>query len=72
MKDKVYKILRLVLDCEFDEDVSQENCEEWDSMNHINIVLELQSEFGFKVPVEDIEKLVSFKAILLYLENKFN
>lgn len=67
MKDKVRNILHSVLDCDFDESVSQDNCDEWDSMNQINIVIELQSEFGFKIPVEDIEKLISYESIVSYL-----
>ena len=38
-------------------DTSPETVETWDSVQHLNIVLSLEQEFGVSVPPEDIDKL---------------
>jgi acyl carrier protein len=38
---------------------SPETVDTWDSVQHLNLVLALESEFGVSVPPEDIEKLRS-------------
>lgn len=40
-------------------DTSPESVEAWDSVQHLNIVLSLEQEFGVSVPPEDIDRLKS-------------
>ena len=40
-------------------DTSPETVGNWDSVQHLNLVLSLESEFGVAVPPEDIDKLRS-------------
>ncbi len=68
MENKIKKILEEVLDVEINENISSENCEDWDSMNQVNIVLELQDEFGIKIPMDDVMKLNSYSNILEYIK----
>ncbi|MGJ0338606.1 acyl carrier protein [Aliarcobacter cryaerophilus] len=70
MENKIKKILEEVLDVEINENISSENCEDWDSMNQVNIVLELQDEFGIKIPMDDVMKLNSYSSILEYVKSK--
>lgn len=69
MLSKIVKILEDVLECDVDQYTSIDNCDEWDSMNHVNIILELQEEFNIKIPFEEIDKLKSLKAIEFYINN---
>lgn len=36
----------------------------WDSLNHIVIIGELESNYGIQIPNEDIEKYVTMKGII--------
>lgn len=47
--NNIIKILEEVLECEVNIDTNSENCEEWDSMNHVNIILELQDYYRIKI-----------------------
>ena len=40
-------------------DTSPETVENWDSVQHLNLVLSLEQEFGVAVPPENIDKLRS-------------
>lgn len=64
------EILEEVLECEFFDDISKDNCESWDSINHVNIILELQDEYDIKIDHHDIDKLLSYRTILSYLTEK--
>lgn len=53
-------------------ELSQTNCEAWDSVNHLNLVLALEAEFGVTFEPEEIaamqslavvEKLLAAKAV---------
>ena len=47
MEEKVLHILRTVLENNtLDKTCSQENCEAWDSLHHLNICFELEGVFG--------------------------
>lgn len=59
-----------VLECSVDEDTSMDNCDDWDSMNHVNLILEIQDAYSIKIPSTDVEVLLSFSAVKAYLEQK--
>lgn len=40
-------------------DLSQKNCAAWDSVNHLNLVLALEAEFGLTLEPEQISALRS-------------
>ena len=40
----------------------------WDSINHVNIILELEKNFNKKVPTSRISKLNNIKNILKYFK----
>lgn len=65
MEEKVLEILKNVLELDnVDATCSQENCEKWDSMAQLNIVVELESEFGVSFEPEQISEMKSVKDIL--------
>lgn len=49
---------------ELNEEFKQEQLEDWDSVAHIQIVLEIENEFDVIFEVEDIPKLVQIGIII--------
>tara|TARA_B110000003_G_C16475143_1_gene467277 strand:+ start:546 stop:779 length:234 start_codon:yes stop_codon:yes gene_type:complete len=46
------------------------NIKRWDSLNHINLILAIESKFKIKITPEQNFNLNSYKKILLFLKNK--
>jgi acyl carrier protein len=47
---------------------SMDNIESWDSLQHMNLVLALEEEFGVSIPDEDAANVTSYRLIKLVLE----
>tara|TARA_A100001011_G_scaffold394396_1_gene486713 strand:+ start:45 stop:278 length:234 start_codon:yes stop_codon:yes gene_type:complete len=47
-----------------------ENTKNWDSLNHLRLIVEIQKEFQMKIPNIDVPKLVSQKKIVKYISKK--
>ena len=73
MEEKILEILRQVLGIEdLDATCSQATCEAWDSLHHLNLVVELEDAFNVTFEpeeiavmksVEDIKKLLAAKKL---------
>ncbi len=70
MKERIKEVLATVLKQEVDDTTSQTNCSDWDSLRHLNIIVELEmafdisfepEEMGEMKSVSDIERLVKRK-----------
>lgn len=71
MEEKVLEILKNLFELDtVDETCSQENCEKWDSMGQLNLVVELESEFGVTLEPEEIAEMTSFEKIIKVLKAK--
>jgi acyl carrier protein len=67
MRGKIKELLKRVLGLEeVLEDISQKNCEKWDSLHHLNVIIELETEFNVSFEPEDIAEMRSLQEI----ENK--
>jgi acyl carrier protein len=65
MKDKVIKIMKDVLETEdISLNTSQDNCENWNSLRHLNLVSELEDEFGVEFEPEEIAEMHSVNSII--------
>lgn len=65
MEDKVLDIIKEVLDLdEVKNDISQQNCVKWDSLNHLNLILEIESEFNVSYTPEEIANIKSANDII--------
>ena len=53
-----------------DSGCSQTNCKKWDSMNHLNLIVELEMEFGASFEPEEIARMVDFAAVCEILKAK--
>ena len=47
---------------------SPQTIENWDSMQHLNLVLALEEKFGLQFDPEDIEKMTSVGAVVALVE----
>lgn len=65
MKEKVIKIMKDVLEMdEVSMNTSQDNCENWNSLRHLNLVSELEDEFGVEFEPEEIAEMHSVNSII--------
>ena len=71
MEEKVLEILKNVFELDnVDETCSQSTCEKWDSLGVLNLVVELESEFGVVLEPEEISEMRSFNDIIAILRKK--
>ena len=71
MEERVLSVLRMVFkDNTIDATCSQKNCAAWDSMNHLNLVVELEMETGLEFTPEEIAMMVSYEDIVHIVNNK--
>ena len=68
---EVLEVLRHVFkDASIDETCSQKNCKAWDSMNHLNLIVELEIEFGVNFEPEEIARMVDYAAVCEVMKTK--
>lgn len=70
MNEKVLKLLGEVLEKNIKLNDSADNLSNWDSLNHLRIILEIENEFDISIEHEIIPDLNSVKKILDYLNTK--
>ena len=60
MEEKVIKIIARILEVDIEDiemDTAIGDLPEWDSLHHLQIIVELQEEFNIKYPQEDLAEL---------------
>lgn len=73
MKEKVFKIVSQVMGVpvtEVNEDSSPDTISQWDSLQHMNLVLALEEEFKIQFTGEQTISMLNVKLILLTLEEQ--
>ena len=68
--EEIMDVMRAVLKTDVDENTSQFNCEKWDSMNHLNLVIELEDTFEVELEPNEISLMKSFSDIKNIISNK--
>ena len=72
-EQKLVEIFRIVLDFDDDYDVSTVRRlaeAKWDSLAHVSIVAAVESEFSMSLDSADMDRMTSFTATRLLLEEK--
>ena len=70
-EEKLVEIFRIVLDLDVDcEVLSVRRVAEphWDSLAHMSMVAAIESEFGLQLEIADMDRMTSFAATRLLLE----
>lgn len=60
MEEKVIEIITRILEVDIEDvemDTAIGDLPEWDSLHHLQIIVELQNEFNIKYPKEDLAEL---------------
>jgi len=73
LPDTVSRIMADILELDedsIDEDTEMGVVEQWDSGNHIRLILALEEEFYVSFEVSEIEAMTSFADIVSALERK--
>jgi acyl carrier protein len=59
-------------DVSIDSETSKENLPEWDSINHLNLIVELEDQLNFQFTPEEIESIKSVHILLDLIQKKAN
>ena len=68
--EEIMDVMRAVLKTDVDENISQNNCEKGDSMNHFNLVIEFAGTFEVELEPNEISLMKSFSDIKNIISNK--
>ena len=60
----------LVDENEISDDISQSNFEKWESLQHLILIVDIESEFGVSFVPEEIVEMTSLELIEKYLDKK--
>ena len=74
IRDRIVEVMSTLLKMsknDIDSEVSPENVEDWDSLLHISLVLELEKEFEVKFLIEEVGDLINLKRITEIIEKKY-
>ena len=64
MRDKIKEVLKRVFELdEVHDNISQTTCVRWDSLNHLNLIVELEDEFNVSFEPGDIAEMKSLDII---------
>lgn len=48
----------------------QSNCDKWDSLHHLNLIVELEDEFDVEFEPEEIAEMKNYKMIEKFVSSK--
>ena len=57
---------------QFAADATQEDIEEWDSLNQVRLLMAIEQEFGIKFDLGEMEKLTGVAAITEVISSKLS
>lgn len=70
-ESKLQQIFEIILDQPEGADVTalrQVTCEKWDSLATVSIIAALESELGLRLNAEQQERVTSYQAVVLLIE----
>ncbi|WP_257937679.1 acyl carrier protein [Campylobacter lari] len=72
MENKFYEILENILEVKVNENsnLSMQNCKNWTSLNHIDIIMSLEEEFEIKFSKDELSRLKSQNELLQVIKEK--
>ena len=71
MDEKIIEIMKNVFETDNVTPASdQNNCDRWDSLHHLNLIVELEDAFDMEFEPEEIAEMKSFDAVKRAILNK--
>lgn len=73
LEDRLDKVFTTTLGlAKVGKNLSQKNCASWDSVNHLSLILALESEFGIQFEPEEIATMLTRADVLSVIEKKIS
>lgn len=79
MDEQLKEVFAEALDIEIDEieeDSSQDNLEDWDSLGHLNLISEIEKTFKVKITMDEVMAMTTYakvkEVVSTHLENVSN
>lgn len=75
MEHKIKEIMASVFEVPADslpDSFEQSDIESWDSLHHLNLIVELESAFDISYEPEEIGEMNSFEKVVNYTKEKVN
>lgn len=71
LEERILGIMREVFDLEtVSTDVSQKNCDRWDSLRHLTLASELEDAFDIELEPEEIAEMTDFSRVIDMIQSK--
>lgn len=71
MDDKIIEIMKSVFKTDaVNTATNQHNCDKWDSLHHLNLIVELEDAFDMEFEPEEIAAMKSFETVKQMITNK--
>ena len=73
MKTKIDNLLKNIfpsINGEIDENWGPDDIKEWDSLNHLNMVLDIEKQFNISLELEEVLSIEKIKHIYEIIEKK--
>ena len=71
LEEKILGIMREVFDMDaVPTDVSQKNCDRWDSLRHLTLASELEDAFDIELEPEEIAEMTDFSRVIDMIQSK--
>jgi len=67
-KSEVLKTIADVLKAEIDEYTMKIDVPSWDSLKHIQLIMEVEEKFGVEIPIEKVPDIDSVSILLKLIE----
>ncbi|WP_295700481.1 acyl carrier protein [uncultured Helicobacter sp.] len=66
VNERIYAILKSILEVPINEQtsISMQNCEQWTSLAHIDIIMSIEEEFGIAFGADDLPDLNTQEALI--------
>ena len=73
LEEKILEIMKIAFQTDaVDKTSSQKTCEAWDSLHHLDMMVELECEFGISFEPEEVASMVNFDQVVKTIEKKLN
>jgi acyl carrier protein len=75
MKEQILKIMTEIFEMnaeDFPNSVDQEHLDSWDSLRHLNLIVELEEAFEVSYEPEEIAEMTSIEKIVEFTRLKIN
>lgn len=71
MEERIIEIMKNVFNTEdIPPTTDQNNCDKWDSLHHLNLIVELEDAFDMEFEPEEIAEMKSVAAVKKVIESK--